>query len=130
MSYCPKCGNKVDETMAFCPNCGFSLKTGTYQAPPPPFAPARNRNEKQEKQEKQEKSQQHEKGQHGYFGWIIAGLLLLFFGFVYFTDAIYHWVPTGAMAGAFWLLVIGVIIIIVGVYFGTRGRKQFPAPTQ
>ena len=36
MSYCPKCGNKVDETMAFCPSCGASLKghhnssTGTF----------------------------------------------------------------------------------------------------
>ena len=26
MSYCPKCGNKVDETMVFCPQCGASLK--------------------------------------------------------------------------------------------------------
>src|SRR5512137_1708056 len=98
MSYCPKCGNKVDETMAFCPNCGFSLKTGTYRVPPPPFPPAPTRNEKQEKQEKHEKSQQQEKGQHRYFGWIIGGLLLLFFGIVYFTDSIYHWVPTGPMA--------------------------------
>ena len=22
MSYCPKCGNKIDESMAFCPRCG------------------------------------------------------------------------------------------------------------
>ena len=26
MSYCPKCGNEVNETMAFCPHCGTALK--------------------------------------------------------------------------------------------------------
>lgn len=26
MPYCPKCGNKVDEDMAFCPKCGAALK--------------------------------------------------------------------------------------------------------
>ena len=26
MPYCPKCGNKVEETMAFCPKCGTPAK--------------------------------------------------------------------------------------------------------
>ena len=32
MSYCPKCGNKVDETMAFCPRCGASLKAAPHRS--------------------------------------------------------------------------------------------------
>jgi uncharacterized membrane protein YvbJ len=74
MSYCPKCGHKVDETMTFCPNCGASLKTAANQGAPPPVYSVQNRNEKQEKQEKGEK---HEKGQGGMVGWLIAGLILV-----------------------------------------------------
>ena len=32
MSYCPKCGNKVEETMVFCPHCGTSLKGAEHLA--------------------------------------------------------------------------------------------------
>ena len=56
MSYCPKCGNKVDETMVFCPRCGASLKAVSDRSTcPPPAQPYRRRNEKSEKNEKQEK---------------------------------------------------------------------------
>jgi hypothetical protein len=136
MSYCPKCGNKVDDTMTFCPRCGNSLKMdSTYQPAPPPRAPVPMRNEKAEKNEKQEKQgggekgEKHEKGMHGFVGWMIAGLFLIFFGFVAYTNAVYHWVPSGPLAGAFWLLAIGIIIIVVGIYFATRVRRQNPAPT-
>jgi len=126
MSYCPKCGKKVDETMTFCPNCGASLKTATYQSAPPPVSYTRARNEKQEKHEKQEKGEKHEKGQHGMAGYLIAGLLLLFFGVAAFTNILYHWIPSGPEAGAFWLIAIGIIIIVVGIYFATRARQHFP----
>jgi len=124
MSYCPKCGNKVDETMIFCPNCGASLKTSTYQTAPSPPPPGYRRNEKQEKQEKQEKGEKHEGG--GFAGLLIAGLLIVFFGAVAFTNTVYHWVPSGPEAAAFWLVLIGVIIIVVGLYFATRARRHFP----
>jgi cytochrome c biogenesis protein CcdA len=129
MSYCPKCGKKVDETMTFCPNCGASLKTATYQgAPSPPVYP-RYRNEKQEKHEKQEKGEKHEKGQGGMVGWLIAGLILVFFGVVAYTNILYHWVPNGPEAAAIWLVAIGIIIIVVGIYFATRARRRFPDTT-
>jgi Flp pilus assembly protein TadB len=133
MSYCPKCGNKVDDTMTFCPNCGTSLKIATSQAASTPVTSARTRQEKQEKQEKQErqekqeKGEKHEKGQHGFAGWMIAGLILVFFGFVAYTNLVYHWVPSGPEASALWLVAIGIIIIVVGVYFATRARRNFPA---
>jgi hypothetical protein len=129
MSYCPKCGNKVDETMTFCPHCGASLKMETAQASGAPIASARARNEKQEKHQQNEKGEKHEKGQHGFVGWLIAGVALVFFGFVVLTDNVYHWVPSGPEAGAFWLLLFGTIIILVGLYFGMRAKRRFPAST-
>jgi uncharacterized membrane protein YvbJ len=33
MSYCSKCGNKVEESMTFCPNCGAPLKTAAPSIP-------------------------------------------------------------------------------------------------
>jgi len=141
MAYCPKCGNKVDETMTFCPRCGASLKMeSTSQAAPAPTyppAPVHTRNEKQEKNEKREKQEKqggekgekHEKGGHGFIGWMIAGLFLIFIGFVWYTDAVYQWVPRGRGSGAFWILAIGIIIIVAGIYFAMRARKNYPPPS-
>jgi hypothetical protein len=128
MSYCPKCGNKVDETMTFCPRCGASLKTEATQAPPTTVNPARVRNEKQEKQQQNEKGEKHEKRQPNFAGLLIAGLVLVLFGLVIYTDNVYHWVPSGPVAGALWTLVVGIIIIVVGLYFWTRAKGRFPAP--
>ncbi|MGD0451324.1 MAG: hypothetical protein ABSA79_09770 [Candidatus Bathyarchaeia archaeon] len=108
------------------------MKTATYQgAPSPPVYP-RYRNEKQEKHEKQEKGEKgekHEKGQGGMVGWLIGGLILVFFGVVAYTNILYHWVPSGPEAAAIWLVAIGIIIIVVGIYFATRARRHFPDTT-
>jgi cytochrome c biogenesis protein CcdA len=129
MSYCPNCGKKVDETMTFCPNCGASLKTATYQGVPSPPVYPPYRNEKQEKHEKQEKGEKHEKGQHGTMvGWLIAGLILVFFGVVAYTNILYNW-ANGPVAGAIILVAVGIIIIVVGIYFATRARQHFPETT-
>jgi Flp pilus assembly protein TadB len=116
----------VDETMTFCPKCGASLKIETAQPSSTPVNYSKSRNEKQEKNEKREK---HEKGQHGYVGWLIAGLCLVILGAGAYTDSVYHWVPTGPEAGAFALLVFGVIVLVVAVYFWTRSKRRFPATT-
>ncbi len=62
-------------------------------------------------------------------GWLIAGLILVFFGVVAYTNILYNWIPSGPEAGAFWLVAIGIIIIVVGVYFATRARRHFPQTT-
>jgi Flp pilus assembly protein TadB len=124
VSYCPKCGNTVDETMTFCPRCGASLKMETTQPSSTRVNYARSRNEKQEKQEKGEK---HEKSQHRFVGWLIAGVCLVILGVVAYTDSVYHWVPTGPEAGAFGLVVFGVVVLVVAVYFWTRSKRRFPA---
>ena len=87
MSYCPKCGNKVEETMAFCPHCGTSLKVAATPGQPAPAPqgliadkkkPKRMRNKRKirilKKGEKQEKSE------HGFIGFLIGGLILITIG--------------------------------------------------
>ncbi len=140
MSYCPKCGNKVDETMAFCPRCGASLKAAaapppTGPAPPTPPYPRRDekaeKNEKQEKNEKDqhnEKGEKNEKGEQGFIGFLIGGLILITIG----AFALWTLLTPGLGAGQNWavmLLIIGVIIIIGAIYVATVARKRSPAPT-
>lgn len=136
MSYCPKCGNKVDETMTFCPRCGASLKVEAPARPAAPSPPTYRRNEKAEKQEKgekqeknePEKGEKHEKGEFGFIGWLIGGLVLILMGAMYFINMHYRWVNT-AMGWALFLLVIGVVIIVVGVYVSMNARKRHPSPS-
>ena len=129
MVYCPKCGNEVDENMAFCPRCGAPLKAA---AAPVQAAPAPQRNEKAEKGEKQEKrekqepekGEKHEKGEFGFVGWLVGGLILILIGFfalLQITNVI-----TSGMSWAVVLLIIGVIVIIAAVYFASMARKRSP----
>jgi uncharacterized membrane protein YvbJ len=135
MSYCPKCGNKVEENMTFCPRCGAPLKmeapaqaTPTAAPAPPQRGEKSEKNEKQEKQEKQqpEKGEKHEKGEYGFIGWLVGGLILILIGF--FALLQFAGFVTGPLYGALFLLVIGVIIIIVAVYFASMARKRYPPP--
>jgi len=133
MSYCPKCGNKVDETMVFCPRCGASLKG----VPPPPGQPLPSqqyprRNEKSEKNEKQEKNEprergeKQEKGEQGFVGYLIGGLILITFGL--FSVLRFSNIYTADNGWAIMLLVIGVIIIIGAVYVALIARRHSPKP--
>ena len=135
MSYCPNCGNKIDETMIFCPRCGTSLKAVPQAQPPPaPNQPYRRRdeksekNEKNEKQEHPEKGEKQEKGEAGFIGYLIGGLILITFGLFsvlqisgYFSDSGQVW--------PIMLLIIGIIIIIGAVYVAFIARKRSPQPT-
>jgi uncharacterized membrane protein YvbJ len=130
MSYCPKCGNKVDETMTFCPRCGGSLKIEAAAQPAssatqPPY----RRNEKAEKQEKdnREKGEKHEKGEFGYIGWLIGGLILIIIGFFAFANVSGLIDPRYQSPITF--LVIGIAVIIVAVWLSTTARKRHPKPS-
>jgi len=130
MSYCPKCGNKVDETIAFCPRCGAPLKgEAPVQAAPAP-APQRGekaeKGEKHEKHEKQEpeKGEKHEKGEYGFIGWLIGGVILILIGF--FALLQFANIITWGIGWAFVLLIIGVIIIIAAIYLTTMARRRSP----
>ena len=128
MVYCPKCGNEVDDAMAFCPRCGAPLKA----AAPVQAAPAPQRNEKAEKGEKQEKhekqepekGEKHEKGEYGFVGWLVGGLILILIGF--FALLQISNVITSGISWAVILLIIGVLVIVAAVYFAGMARKHSP----
>ncbi len=136
MPYCPKCGNEVDENMTFCPRCGASLKVAGQVPPPSPSpAPAQPpmRNEKAEKGEKGEKQRQqpekgekHEKGQFGYVGFLIAGLVVIAIGVIALVRVQYP--SFGNWESPLVLLIIGLAIIIVGVYVFTMAKRRNPPP--
>ncbi|MGD0644955.1 MAG: zinc ribbon domain-containing protein [Candidatus Bathyarchaeia archaeon] len=134
MSYCPKCGNKVDDTMVFCPHCGAPLKgaTSNQAASAQPY----RRSEKAEKNEKQEKRGKHEhpekgerqeKGEYGFVGFLIGGLILITVGIFSLLDlSNYYFTPGQDLA--IMLFIIGIIIIIGSVYVVIGARKRFPEP--
>jgi predicted lipid-binding transport protein (Tim44 family) len=127
MSYCPKCGNKVDETMAFCPRCGASLK-GTPTAQTAPSQPYRQ--EKAEKNEKHEKNQQtekQEKTEQGFIGYLIGGLILITLGVFALLQLSGNYFSSG-QGLAIMLLIIGIIVIIGAIYVALTARKHFPEP--
>jgi hypothetical protein len=139
MSYCPKCGNKVDETMDFCPRCGAPLKaapsTQTTSPPtqpyPPPYQRRQEKQEKNEKNEKQEKNQsgeKHEKGEYGFVGYLIGGLIIITIGFFSLLQITNKALTSGGDF-AVMLLIIGVIIIIGAIYVTMVARRHTPRPT-
>ena len=133
MSYCPKCGNKVDENMTFCPRCGAPLKmeepgkTPSQPTPPPTY----RRNEKSEKGEKHEKNEpekgeKHEKGEFGFVGWLIGGIVIIIIGLFAFAQASGY--ITSPVQNALVLLLVGVVIIVVAIWLSTRARHRSPSP--
>ena len=120
--------------MTFCPRCGASLKTETLvqTSPAPTSAPKPPvRNEKQEKGEKGEKQEKHEKGSGGsgsYMWWFIAGLAIIFVGLLGYANATMNFL-SGPAASAVVLLVIGILIVVAGIYFSTKAKSRNPAPT-
>ena len=136
MSYCPKCGNKVDETMVFCPHCGTSLKAAPSGQPAPtPAQPYRRRdeksekNEKQEKQERPEKGEKQEKGEAGFIGYLIGGLILITLGLFSVLQLSGYFTVNSGQSWAVMLLIIGIIIIIGAIYVAMGARKRSPQPS-
>jgi hypothetical protein len=126
MSYCPKCGSKVEGEMSFCPKCGAPLNVEKVATVTAETTPAYRRDEKteekSEKHEKGEKSEKHEKHEYGFIGPLIGGVILLFIG-----AALYLRV-TGydpAILWALFFVLIGVLIIVGGIYgVITAGRRH------
>jgi hypothetical protein len=133
MPECPKCGYRVREDMIFCPNCGASLKTEQTSTPTRPEPPIRytrekeekyENREKREKGEKSEKGETHEKGEFGFIGPLIGGLILIFLGLAFYLER------TGVIAApylwAFFLVVIGAIIILAAIYGSIMAHRRYP----
>ena len=136
MSYCPKCGSKVREGMNFCPKCGTVLKAEQLPAeataaPAPAPMPYRaekaerhEKEEKEEKQEKEEKGERREIRQLSYVGPLIGGVFLILFGFFLYLSV------TGVLRletlGAFFLVLIGVVIIVGAIYAAMTASRRHP----
>lgn len=121
MPYCPKCGVEVSEKMDFCPQCGASLK-------PPPARVRREKAEKEEKREKAEKAEKYEKREFGYVGPLVGGVILILLGIMFYLAAVGRiyvrdW-------GPFFLIVVGIIILVFGLYAALVAAKRSPVPPE
>lgn len=128
MSYCAKCGNKINENMVFCPKCGAPLKSGVKSSTH--FETRKGeKTEKAEKQEKNEKddpekNEKQEKGEYGFIGWLVGGLILIVVGalsILQFSDII----PSGTMVPILFLI-IGGLVIIAAIYYMFSAKKRTP----
>lgn len=104
--------------MPHCPNCGTPLKV---ERPP---APAPQRAEKAEKYEKGEKREKYEKREFGVIGPLIGGLILIFFGLMFYLQV------TGFLQGeivsALFLIIIGIIITVGALYAAMMAARRHP----
>lgn len=122
MPYCPKCGAEVSEEMAFCPKCGAPLKA--EQPPIEATPPTRYRHEKEEKaekhekEEKREKTEKYEKREFGVIGPLIAGLFLVFLGFMSYLKVMGH--PVWEIGWALFFVIIGILIIFGAILASRR----------
>jgi hypothetical protein len=137
MSYCPKCGSKIDEGMSFCPKCGAPVNIAQGPtAPGAPTAPTRReyrrrekdeeKSEKGEKHEKEEKGEKGEKGEAGFLAPLVGGLILIFLGVLW-------WLGLNGMYDvrtlwALFLVMVGIVVIIAAIYGAFVLRKRHPTP--
>jgi len=137
MSYCPKCGSKIDEGMSFCPKCGAPVNIAQGPtAPGAPTAPTRReyrrrekdeeKGEKGEKHEKEEKGEKGEKGEAGFLAPLVGGLILIFLGVAWWFSRTSGFDPR--ILWALFLVVVGIVIIIAAIYGAFVLRKRHPTP--
>ena len=135
MVNCPKCGAKVTEEMAFCPKCGAPLKAEKPKeqpvaAPAPSIvyrgekAEKHEKEEKGEKGEKGERAEKHEKREFTFIGPLIGGLVLIFLGLMAYMQV--SGMLGREIAWAAFLVVIGIIVIVAGIYAWMTTSRRYP----
>lgn len=100
------------------------------QQPAPETGPRQyRRDEKSEKAEKEEKHEKGEKGEkhgYGFMGPLIGGLILIFLGVSFWLEL------TGTLdpryVWSFFLLLVGIAIIIAALYVSLVLAKRHPRP--
>ncbi|MDH5448588.1 MAG: zinc ribbon domain-containing protein [Candidatus Bathyarchaeota archaeon] len=123
MPYCPKCGNEVTEEMEYCSKCGASLKAEKI---PEEAYEKYEKHEKHEKREKEEKAEKHEKRETSRFWVLIGGLILVVVGATSLITTLFE-LPE-SWRGAFFLVAIGLVIIILAIRGATRASRTNPRP--
>jgi len=126
MSYCPKCGNKIEETMVFCPHCGASLKG--VETPIQATPSQHYQDETQEKNQNPRKVEKHEKDEYGFLSYLVGGLILITIATFALLDLSQPSNSSQDLAAM--LLTIGVIIIVAGIYVATTTGKIFQKLSQ
>jgi uncharacterized membrane protein YvbJ len=125
VSFCPKCGKKINEDMVFCPNCGAALKV--EQAGPQPERAVTYRHEKDEKREKaMEKREKHEKREYAFMGPLIGGLILVFIGLSVYLSVEEAAPSARATLWAVFFIFVGVAIIVAAVYAALMAWRRHP----
>lgn len=124
MSYCPKCGSKIEEEMSFCPKCGAPLKIAEASTAVGRRHRRDEKAEKEEKGEKTEKREKREKHEYGFLGPLIGGLILIFVGMAFWFEM--SGMYRREVVWAFFLVLVGVLIIIGAVYGIVLASRRHP----
>ena len=113
--------------MEYCSKCGAPLKTARVSRREAYEKHEKHeKHEKQEKDEKAEKTEKHEKGEASRFWMLIAGLIIIVIGATSLTATLFN-IPD-PWRGAFFFVIVGVIIIIFAIYGATRATRRSPRP--
>ena len=125
MPFCPKCGAKVDEGVAFCPNCGTSLKGEPARTSREDWRESRREWRAQRRERRRaEKGEKYEKREYGFVGSMIGGTILILLGFLLYLQILGY--PVWQYTWAAILIVVGAIIIIGAIYAGSLARRRQP----
>ncbi len=97
--------------MVYCPKCGASLKAEKVV---------------KETYEKHEKGEKHEKSETGLFWALIGGLILVVLGALSLITTFFG-LPD-PWRGAFFLVIVGILIVIFAIYGVARASRRSPRP--
>lgn len=125
MPYCPKCGKEVSGEEYFCPNCGANLKPESLYSRAMRAEKAEKR-EKEEKREKSEKAEKREKEEVSPVIPLVGGMILIFIGVTFLLDAV--GVVSFREVWPYYIILIGVAIIIAAIYALIIASKRSPRP--
>jgi uncharacterized membrane protein YvbJ len=126
--YCPECGKEVSEEEKFCPNCGTNLRPERLPARPARAEKMekREKEEKREKSEKTEKEEKHEKEEVSPVIPLAGGLIIVLIGAMFLLDS------AGVLSlqeiWPYFVVIVGLIIIIAAIYGGMIAYKRSPKP--
>lgn len=130
MPTCTKCGAQVTQDMSFCAKCGAPVKIEQVSAVTGRREYRRRekneKGEKREKEEKGEKTEKKEKGEYGFLAPLVGGLILIMLGITWWLSITqgFNW----RLLWAFFLVMVGAVIIIAAIYGAFVLRKRHPRP--
>ena len=125
MPYCLKCGAKVEDQMTFCPACGAPLKdtAPTQQPAEQPANPNPQPPEQASQPTKTAVPLNVKSVNVGFLKYLAAGLVLITIGASAILELTNPRIATGEFFAVI-LLMIGLIVILSGVYYLFAWRRH------